>query len=120
MVVKLFEIRDAGTTIPVMATALIARSEEERWLLRRGGYAEDRIDPTLRDERYIILWPLTGGVATYDPWGHQTLARTYRVAHQFIIERWHDLDSGDVIDVEFILGERTEPKVSERLTVGRM
>jgi hypothetical protein len=118
MVVKLFEIRDAGTMIPAMATMLIARSDAEQWLLRRGGFAEGMVQ---HEESplgcYIILWPLTGGHATWDPYG-PSRARTYQVAHNYILKHWRELTSGDVIDVEFLLGERAEPKVSERLTVG--
>ena len=52
--------------------------------------------------------------ATYDPfaWGSDT--RTYQVAHQYIIDHFDELESGAVVDVEFILKETTEPKKSER------
>ena len=36
------------------------------------------------------------------------------VAHNYIIEHWHELKDGDVVDVQFILGETKAPKVSER------
>lgn len=37
-----------------------------------------------------------------------------QVAHSYIIDNWDTLRDGDVIDVEFILGEKREKKVSER------
>ena len=37
-------------------------------------------------------------------------------AHRHIELNWDTLNSGDVIDVEFIRGEVDAPKVSERLT----
>lgn len=113
---KLFEVRDSMTFIPVMAT-LMAPNEihndvtvGEKWLMRRAGYGGGRC---------VILCRLNcAGVndnASYDPysWGAQT--RTMTVAHNYIIEFWDKLESGDVIDVEYILGLRTEPKISERL-----
>ena len=40
--------------------------------------------------------------------------RTKPVAHQFIEKNWSTLKDGDVVDVQFILGETAEPKRSER------
>jgi hypothetical protein len=37
-------------------------------------------------------------------------------AHKYIIEHWYDLKTGDVVDVEFALGESEKPKLSERIT----
>ena len=39
-------------------------------------------------------------------------------AHCYIERKWRELKDGDVIDVEFILGETTSIKISERITVG--
>ncbi len=36
-----------------------------------------------------------------------------QVAHDWIIKHYWHLDSGDVVDVEFILGESTWPKLPE-------
>jgi hypothetical protein len=38
-------------------------------------------------------------------------------AHHYIYDHFDELDDGDVVDVEFILGETAIKKVSERLTV---
>ena len=108
---KILEIRDAATFIPVLCVDMSgSHSIEERYYLRRCGYPND-------GEPNILLTRLDGnGLATNDPyaWG----GRTYPVAHQYIIAHWRSLDSGDVVDVEFILGERAVPKVSERLEGG--
>jgi hypothetical protein len=40
--------------------------------------------------------------------------RTMQTAHIYIDEHFAELNDGDVIDVEFILGESTEKKISER------
>lgn len=36
--------------------------------------------------------------------------------NQYIIEHFDELESGDVVDVEFIVGETTEQKKSERIS----
>jgi hypothetical protein len=57
------------------------------------------------------------GVA-YDPYDWRG-ARTKPNAHLWITEHWHEIADGDVIDVQFILGETAVPKCSEREPVIR-
>lgn len=109
---KLFEVRDRGTFIPVMATLVRPDNvghAHENYLLRRAGYGEDAC---------VLLCRLEcSGVdrnATYDPYAWGSQARTMTVAHLFILDHWHELFSGDVVDVEFILGETGHPKRSEK------
>lgn len=117
---KAIEIRDVGTFIPAMAIQMVPSaspgSDEgaaEFYLLRRAGF--NLTEPPFS----IILCRMeASGVdrnATYDPFAWGTLARTMHVAHCWIEEHWDEIRSGDVIDVEFIVGERAEPKLSERL-----
>jgi len=134
MEVKLFEIRDAGTFMPVMAVKLAPRYEldmpnrenvthvyeRELYLLRRAGYSAEQIDlnhQSCASQPYIILCKLDGVEAQYDPYGWQTRARTIPVAHAHMIEHWDSLASGDVIDVQYIVGETPAPKKSEQETV---
>lgn len=117
MITKALEIRDRGTFIPVIAIKMVPPEPDsgyfdpERYLLRRSGYGFD--DPCV-----VLCRMECSGVdrnATYDPysWGGGT--RTYQVAHQYIIDHFDELRSGDVVDVEFILEETSKPKISERL-----
>ena len=109
MDVKLFELRDAGTFVPVMCVRVESSHDQERYLLRRCGCSM-RDDPPM-----VIMSGLQGGEdkATCDPydWG---MNRTRQIAHKYIVEKWDDLKTGDVVDVEYILGERTTPKTSEK------
>ena len=108
MLTKALELRDSGTFIPILAVDMNPGNEAERYLLRRCGYPCD-------GEPNIIVTRLDGnGKATNDPyaWG----GRTYPVAHDWIIKNWRQLMDGDVVDVEFILGEKPEKKISERFT----
>ncbi len=110
---KLFEIRDSATFIPILAVRLTPASEAESYLLSRAGYG---LDPTYQGQ-YIILCRIVGGEldarGTPNEWGAST--RTLSTAHHYIINNWEQLTSGDVVDVEYIKGETSEPKVSERL-----
>jgi hypothetical protein len=128
MKAKALEIRDRATFLPVLAVdmnpglryplnAMMSESElaasldayiGRTYLLLRCGYPCD-------EKPNIILTRLIGsGEATNDPyeWGDRTFFR----AHLYIIEHWAELKDGDVIDVEFILGETSKPKVSERVS----
>jgi hypothetical protein len=107
---KTFEIRDANTFIPVLATKLSPANERDRYLFARAGYGVTSFEQS----SYILLCRIYGGggpcQSDHYEWGNRTL--TY--AHRFIEENFDALITGAVIDVEFILGERTEPKKSEQ------
>ena len=107
MKTKCLELRDDGTFIPVLCVDMNPERLEESYLLRRCGYPCD-------GRPNILLTPLgaDGDPAWNDPyaWG----GRTYPVAHRWIIDNWATLRDGDVVDVEFILGETKAPKRSER------
>jgi hypothetical protein len=110
--VKLFEIRDEGTTMPVIAIKPDPRTEPERWLWAKGGYGTE----AMGQREYVLLGPLHGGegMLVCDPYKHPGVSRTLPTAHKHILECWTYLRSGDVIDVQFVLGETLEAKLSER------
>src|SRR5262245_27101303 len=122
MLAKALEIRDEGTFIAVLAVDMnpdktlgsvegIERFARQRYLLRRCGYACD-------GRPNVIVTRLDGnGQATNDPFAWGAYVRTFRVAHDYIIDHWNELKDGDVVDVEFILAESAAPKRSERETV---
>ena len=74
------------------------------WLLRRGGFSLNGAS--------IILIRLTDCEAQYDPYDWAN--RTMQTAHVWLLERFEQIESGAVVDVEHILGETPAPKVSER------
>ena len=110
MTCKTLEIRDRGTFIPVLAIQMQAvNSKQAYYIHHRCGYPPDGSS--------IMLMCLNDGRATDDPYEWQTLRmgpRTMPVAHDYIIKNFGKLEDGDVIDVEFILGESQHLKISER------
>ena len=115
MITKTFEIRDRATFIPMIAIKLKPGCEADRYLLSCAGFGTT---PEAQAE-YVYLIRINGGEgrATCDPYDWGTTPRTVHVAHQHIIKHFDELDSGAVIDVEFILGESKKEKISESVEV---
>jgi hypothetical protein len=108
MEIKCLEIRDRHTFIPVICIRPTPANEGQRYLLRRDGYRGNAAEPCV-----IMIDAQCRGVA-YDAYQWPDGSRTKRVAHKHITENWLRLADGDVIDVEFILGEKPTKKTSER------
>lgn len=114
MKIKTFEIRDSLTFIPAMAIQMGSRCEAERWLFARSGYASMEAD----QDQCIILMRIDTCEAHYDLYEWKpTSCRTMAVAHSYLLGAFDIIaDSGDVIDVEYILKETPTKKVSERIS----
>lgn len=107
MKVKCLEIRDRATFIPVICIHPTPDNEEQRYLLKADGYSGSQHEPC------IIMIDHQCRDANYDPYDWKN-PRTMGTAHQWIQGNWEEIKDGDVIDVEFILGETTVKKISER------
>lgn len=110
METKCLEIRDSMTFLPVICIRPVADNSSQGYLLRRDGY-----NATEGETCIIMIDAQCRGVA-YDPYKWSSRARTLPVAHQYIQDHWTALIDGDVVDVEFILGEKDAPKRSERFS----
>ena len=110
MICKTVEIRDAATFIPALAIALHPDTEHDRYLFGRAGYGTSPV----RQGECVILARLAGGrgEATCDP--YDWTSRTMQVAHDWIIKNFDAMESGAVVDVEYLLGKTSAPKRSER------
>jgi len=107
MVTKIFEIRDRATYIPVMATKMVSDNKAEEYHLVRSGYGKKQV--------LVMMVRLAESWCSYSPYDWDIKARTMPVAHKFIKEHFDELETGDVIDVEYILGETDTQKLSERI-----
>lgn len=113
METKLFEVRDRATFIPVICVKCKAANEAERYLLADSGYGIKEKE----QESYILMGRLRDGELrcnSYDQDGYPSV-RTLWMAHHHIEKHWHELKTGDVIDIEYILNETEAPKLSQRL-----
>jgi hypothetical protein len=113
MIIKAIETRDRDTFMPAIAIKMVASSEAERYLLSRTGYGRN---PGKGVSGYplVMLLPMRGGAATYDPYSWEGGARTWPEAHRWIEQHFDEINDGDVVDVEYLLGETDTPKISER------
>jgi hypothetical protein len=130
MVSKIIEIRDSGTFIPALAIRMGSTDERERYLLARSGFGRSYEDQS----EYVVLCKINGGEPCechIDPFAWGQNPRTMFVAHMYLLNRQgelaagytykgqekHDgfdaLPQGALIDVEYILGIRSEPKEPE-------
>lgn len=104
MITKMFEVFDRQTHLAIMATKLHSTNIKEKWLLKQEGFwGEPLIMVSVFYGENIISECMDL---------HWTRARTIRNAHHYINEHFDELESGDVIDVRFILGEQNEPEKS--------
>lgn len=109
MKAKTFEILDRGTFIPALAVKLRSDGNlEDKYLLRRAGLDSN-------ESYQVALFLLNHGYGYMDYYKWPNLyARTVPAAHEYIEKHFDELETGSVIDVEFILGLTTEPKKSEK------
>ncbi len=110
MIVKVLEIRDKATFIPALALRMEPENEEQRYLLARSGFG----NTATRQGAYVLLMRFNEDSMQYDPYKWPGGGRTMTVAHDWIIKNFDELRDGQVIDVEYILGETLGPKESER------
>lgn len=100
---KLLELRDRATFIPAIATLMESEHPQERYLLGRAGY---------RGVRCVLLTGLGGGrKAEYDCYAWNS--EPFRSAHHYLEQHWDEVQTGAVLDGEFLRGETTQPKRSE-------
>jgi hypothetical protein len=105
---KFLEVRDRGTFIPVVAYKLTSDTIDGIYLIRRAGFS--MCNPS------IVMTALHDMMSNYDIYGWENSSRTRHVAHDYITKHFDELTTGDVIDVEYILGETATKKHSERLS----
>ena len=111
MTTKVFELRDRMTFIPVIAIHLKPEDGRELYLLSQVGFGTT----PERCAEHILFGRLEGGPLRYDEfeWGD----RTFATAHSYIKANWDAMKNGEVIDVEFLLGETHEAKTSQFLEI---
>lgn len=100
---KFFEIRDEGTHIPTLALKITVDDSDHSYFLQRAG---------LYGRQYVILIQLGLMQCQYD--AEEWMNRTMMWAHRWINDNFDGLQSGQVVDVRYILGETSAPAESER------
>lgn len=103
MKIKVFEVRDRMTMIPVLAIKLESENIHQQKLLHHAGYSPF--------ETYYLVLHVVSFEFQFD--SHAWNDRTLGHAHHYIKKHFDEMVDGEVIDIEFILGETSERKVSD-------
>lgn len=109
MIAKTFEVRDVHTFMPVLAVKLEPGCEADRYLMARAGFGR----LPAQQAQFIYVTKLMGGLTQGTAQPYEQMSPTMRVAHGYIEKNFDQLESGAVVDVEFILGKSERPKNSE-------
>ena len=104
------EIRDRLIMIPAIAIKMEPSNEAQRYLMKQTGFI---------DGHSVILMYMNDQEATTNPYAWPEISRTMGVAHEYIIKHFDQLYDGQVVDVEYILGETNSPVPPEREELGR-
>jgi len=107
MEIKLLEVRDQATYMPALAIRYNPANGAELHMFWRAGYGA----LPGQQRKFVLFAPLSDPSLKYNP--AEWRDRTRSTAHQYIHDHWDELTTGQVIDVEYILGERISPKPSE-------
>lgn len=108
LITKMIEIRDSMTCIAALAIQMFPTDDVEKRFMNRCGFPKDGSS--------IILMSLYDQKATNDPFEWESLGkgqRTFQTAHHWILRHFTEIQSGDVVDVQYILDETTAPKTPE-------
>lgn len=103
METKAFEVRDRGTCIPIIATNLSINTidtAESRLIGAGFGLVTNT----------VLVTRLSNMQTEHDRFAWQGTGRTMHIAHRHIEDNFDELTTGDVVDVEFIMGETSVPK----------
>jgi len=108
---KTIEIRDCGTFIPALAIRLEPTNDSDNYLLSRAGFGPT---PDYQCTHIILMSLNQPNRCEHNAHSWASGSRTMPAAHQWLELHFDEIESGEVLDVEFILGERTTKKLSER------
>jgi hypothetical protein len=97
--IKTVEIRDRATLIPAFAIRMLPSDEYELFLFKDAGYRW--VDPSIM---LIAIESPWHSARSFDEWRNG--GRSFPVAHKWIEDHFDEIKNGDVIDVEYILGEK--------------
>jgi len=107
--VKFLEVRADGYFLSMLAVGAYPTidklNDREIWILNRAGRSAKHTQ--------ILLMDLVSGASSWEP-GNWTDRET-TITHVHLLSNWKSIKSGDVIDIQYILGERKTIRLSEQV-----
>jgi hypothetical protein len=108
---KFLEVRDAGTTIPIIAFSIAEtlNTDSEQMIKREKYYNHTGYNV---DSGSVFVIKLVEPSIEFDSYNWNE-GRTMIKAHQYIEKHYNELNEFDVIDVQYIMGETKQKKNPE-------
>lgn len=124
---KFIEIRDSATTIPAIAFRLVGETPKQSLMLAAAGYGNAQAT----QRSFLFLMKIDGAELRDDPFEWTSGSRTMKLAHMILHGPYftHGIDElkkerlkglsfdeipdGGLIDIEYVLGLRDTPKLTE-------
>lgn len=103
MEVKLFELRTQITSTTLFAFKLDSKNARDRGIIRHSGYKEDAY--TVSDNLIMgsLEYPERTSYASYE-----FATYDFQYAFNYIKDNWNRLNSGSLIDVDYLIGNSPE------------
>lgn len=100
---KFVALLDRMTCIPCLAMRYTAENIGERAMFKRHGFGRSP------DDRYTFFYLPNFGTCSYDP---NKLGDDYTAGTccSYMRDHWEEIESGSVLDAEYLRGEKDEPK----------
>lgn len=102
---KLIAVMDRCTRIPIIAFKLYPESAEEFVMFKTHGFGDN-------PEQYTFFYDIVSGKCSYNAYGMGD-SYTLTPACVHIRDHWDEVESGTVIDAEYLRGETTHPRTWE-------
>ena len=103
--IKYLEVRDSCTCIPVIAISTKVEDPIGRKFMWQMGFGPR--------SNMVFVTKVEPVQTEYNPFAWGENPRTMFRAHKYIQDNWNELKSGDVVDVEYIMGLRATKKEAE-------
>ena len=99
---KFVAVMDRGTRLPLIASRFHPESLEEAVMFSTHGFG---VDP----QEYTFFYSINTGTCSYDPYKMGD-RYTLTPACVYIRDNWDEVESGSVVDAEYLRGETEKPR----------
>lgn len=103
---KMLAVMDRGTHIPLIAFKVSPNTMKECVMLERHDFG---VNP----HEHTFFYDISSGTCSHNPYKMEG-SYTLTPACKHIRDNWGSINSGDLVDAEYIRGETSEPRIWER------
>lgn len=103
---KFIAVMDRGTRIPLIAFKMSPDGLKEHVMFCTHGFG-------VLPHEYTFFYDVNSGKCSYDPYKIGD-AYTLTPACKYIHDHWNEIESGSLVDAQYLRGETSEPRDWER------